>query len=165
MATLDILTNRSTPALHRIEVPLEAGEMPRRLLYGIPDFISWLTNELPCLQPGRLKASETPQEQIDYRFYQWIAGHEIKYDRMFKDLMPSQDEVWELKTVDIRVFGWIYRPCVFISVLGDYADLYKGSRATNNYSTAINEVKRTRQLIELDEPKYTGGTFDALVRV
>jgi hypothetical protein len=165
MATLDILTSEEAPALIKIDVPLGRGEMPCRLLYGVPSFVAWLSNDLPNLEPGRLSASEKPQEQLDYRFYQWTVGHRIKYDRMFKDLMPAADEVWEMKTVDVRVFGWMYRPCIFIAVLGDYADLYKNSRTKHSYSNAIGKVKETRRLIDLDEPKFTGGTFDELVCV
>jgi hypothetical protein len=163
MATLDILTSAARPELFRIEVPLERGVMPCRLLYGVPSFVVWLSSILPTLERGRLRASETPQEQLDYRFYQWISGGDIKYDRMFKDLMPTADEVWEMKTVDVRVFGWMYRPCVFIAALGDYADLFKGVSSRGSYANAIRKVKETRRLIDLDEPKFTGGTFDELV--
>jgi hypothetical protein len=165
MATLDILTSGARPALIKIDVPLARGEMPCRLLYGVPSFVAWLSNDLPSVDPGRLGASETPQEQLDYRFYQWIAGHEIKYNRMFKDLMPAADEVWEMKTVDVRVFGWMDRSCIFIAVFGDYADLYKGPRSKNSYSNAISKVKEVRRLIDLDDPKFKGGTFDELVCV
>ena len=50
--------------------------------------------------------------------------------------MAMRDEVWELKTADIRVFGWIYRPLIFIAAFADYADLYKGKNAPRSYPDA-----------------------------
>jgi hypothetical protein len=163
MATLDNLVVRE--ALRKIEVPLGPRELPHRLLYGFPGFVAWLSNELPRLETGRLQAADPPEEQLYYIMHKWIAGREIKYDRMFKDLMPRIDEVWELKTADIRVFGWMYKPCVLIAVFGDYADYYKGPASRGNYTAAINKVKKERRNLDLDEPKVTGGTFDELVCV
>jgi hypothetical protein len=74
MATLDILTSGARPALIKIDVPLARGEMPCRLLYGVPSFVAWLSNDLPSVDPGRLGASETPQEQLDFDF---ISGSQV----------------------------------------------------------------------------------------
>jgi hypothetical protein len=163
MATLHSLVAAGT--LVSITVPLDSGELPERSIYGFPSFQHWLVNELPNLEPGRLKASESPQEQLDSMMYRWIAGKRIIYDRMFKDLMPMQDEVWEMKTVDIRVFGWIYRPLVFIAVFGDYTDRYKGKTSKASYETARQKVKESRDSLDIDEPKFTPGVFDDLIRV
>jgi len=146
------------PALHKIDVPLDAGELPLRLLYGFPEFVAWLANDLPKIQPGRMRSSDSPKEQLDYRFYQWVSGQEIQFDRMFKDLSLAADEVWEMKTVDLRIFGWIYRPCVFIAVFGDYADLYKPPNIRKSYGRAVTKVKEARRHLALDEPKFTGVT-------
>jgi hypothetical protein len=121
MATLHNLVAAGT--LVSITVPLDSGELPERSIYGFPEFQHWLSHDLPNLEPGRLRASESPQEQLDSMMYRWIAGKRIVYDRMFKNLMPIQDEIWEMKTADIRVFGWIYRPLIFIAVFDDYTDL------------------------------------------
>jgi hypothetical protein len=145
--------------------PVAASELSQGSIYAYPDFVHWLRDDLPKLEIGRLQATETPQEQIDYMMYRWIAGKRIIYNRMFKDLMPIQDEVWEMKTADIRVFGWMYRPCIFIAVFGDYADLYKGRSATASYEGAKRRVVRERDRLDLDEPKFTSGVFDDLICV
>ena len=161
MATITSLKEQKL--LFSISVPLDEGELPQRLIYGFPDFVRWLAVEAPNLQSGRLKAAENPQEQLDNLLYRWIAGKRIIYDRMFKDLMPMADEVWEMKTVDIRVFGWMYRPLTFIAVFGNYADLYKGTHARASYEDAKKKVKSARAQLDLDEPKFTPGVFDELV--
>ena len=79
--------------------------------------------------------------------------------------MPAHDEVWEHKRADLRIFGWMYKPRVFIAVRGVYADDLKGPNPTESYEDAKALVIRTRNELDLDEPKYTGGEFDALVRI
>jgi hypothetical protein len=77
--------------------------------------------------------------------------------------MPMSDEVWEMKTADIRIFGWMYRPRTFIAVFGDYADLYKGKTQRRSYEDARRKIKKARDILDLDPPKFTKGTFDELV--
>jgi hypothetical protein len=163
MATIHNLAGAGGP-LTLIAVPM-GNERPMRSIYGLQRFTNWMTNALPNLQTGRLKGRETPQQQLDFRLYQWITGKPMVYSRMLNDLMPHADEVWELKTLDIRVFGWMYRPLTFIAVFGDYADLYKGKTATRSYGTAKADVIAARDRLDLDLPKFTGGTFDELVSV
>lgn len=162
MATIDILLNRQ--ALVRILVPTE-GEQRARWIYGFPKFQDWLAFELPRLLPGRLQAADSPQEQVDDILYRWITWKDMRYGRQFQDLMPVDDEVWEMKTADIRIFGWMYRPRKFMAVFGDYADLYKGKNHRRSYEDARRRVKRERDALDLDPPKFARGTFDELVSV
>ncbi len=91
----------------------------------------------------------------------------MTFGKMFKDLMPKDAETWEMKTVDLRVFGWIYKPKIFIAVFGDYADLYKGKNKSvkpiASYARAVNRVVRAREMLDLDEPKFVTGVYDELV--
>jgi hypothetical protein len=162
MATLDTLLNRQE--LVRILVPTD-GEPRLRKIYGFPVFQNWLANELPRLVQGRLRAADPPQEQVDDILYRWITGKRLLYTRQFQDLTPQSDEVWEMKTADIRIFGWMYRPRTFIAVFGDYADLYKGRTPRRSYEDAKRKVKSARDALDIDPPKFTGGTFDELVYV
>jgi hypothetical protein len=161
MATL--LTLIETKQLTQITVPLDVREFPCRWVYVFPEMLNWINETLPNLEPGRLKASSTPQEQFDNVLYKWISGKEIRYDRMFKDLMPMADEVWELKTVDLRMFGWLCAPRKFIVVFGDYADSYKPPNIKASYEAARIRVINARNFLSLDEPKIAKGNFNALV--
>ena len=160
MATLDKLLGRHV--LTRILVPTDR-EARLRWIYGFPAFQTWLDADLPNLEPGRLKASDPPKEQVDNILYRWITGKDILYTRQFQDLMPRADEVWEMKTADIRIFGWIYQPRKFIAVFGDYADLYKGKNASRSYEDARRTVIRERDNLDLSPPKFAEGTFGELV--
>jgi hypothetical protein len=114
---------------------------------------------------GRLTGADAPKEQVDNALFRWCAGRRIVYTTHFKDLQPHRDEVWEMKTPDIRIFGWLYRPLRFVAAFGDYADLYKGTGRTRSYSDARERVKRMRAELDLDEPKFASGKFDDLVCV
>lgn len=162
MATLSTLSGTGGPLTY-LTVSLGIGQQTQRSIYGLPEFMERLTNDLPTWECGRLKAAQTPQEQMDRILDTWISGREVRYGRMFKDLMPATDEVWEFKTADLRVFGWIYRPCIFIAALLGYADLYKPPSASKSYVDARNSVVAMRNGLDLDEPKYAKGVFDELV--
>lgn len=164
MATINTLLGDQGP-LTDIQVPLRRHEYQRRWVHGSHEFVRWILEDVPKLQQGRLNAHDTPQEQLDQILYRWIAGKQIAYSRMFKDLMPGRDEVWELKTADLRVFGWLAERCRFIAVLGDYADHYKGPNRRRSYETARQFVVQYRDRLDLDEPKFVTGNFDALVDV
>jgi hypothetical protein len=163
MATLHRLVELGT--LIEVTVPLDPDEFPLRWFYCFPDMRGWIENELPKLKPGRLKSAETPEEQFDNVLYKWTSGRRITYEKMFQDLRPIKDEVWEMKTCDLRLFGWMYQPRRFIAVFGDYADHYKQPTPRKSYETARNRVLEARKFLDLDEPKFSGGTFDDLVHV
>lgn len=163
MAT--ILTLCARTELFEITVPLNKGEFPERFIYGFPEFIQWMAKDVSQLNAGRLQAAQSPAEQLDDILYRWTAGRRMRYGRWFQDLMPRSDEVWEMKSADLRIFGWIHRPRYFIAVFGDYADFYKGRNPTKSYESARRTVISSRLRLDLDEPKFATGTFDDLVSV
>lgn len=163
MATIITLSGDDGP-LTELAVPLGRRETKRRLIYAGQEFMHWLRNEVPNLERGRLRADDTPQEQLDQILHKWISGRDVVYGRMFKDLMPISDEVWEMKTADIRIFGWMCEPRKFVAVFGDYADHYK-LRSSRSYEVAKRKVIKFRECLDLDEPKIANGDFDALVSV
>lgn len=165
MATIDTLASGANPELVPITVPLSRRQLPQRLIYGFPEFIDWINETLPTLTTGRLRSHMTPQDQLQWIFDKWIAGKTIRYEKMFSDLTPRDEEVWELKTPDIRIFGWIYKPCFFIAVFGDYADHYKHPTQIRTYNMARMRVVNARERLNLDEPKLARGVFDDLVSV
>lgn len=121
-----------------------------------------MAHVVPTLTTGKLQAAQTPLEQMDDILFKWISGRPMIYTRWIQDLMPDTDEVWELKTADLRIFGWICRPRTFIAVKGGYADDYK-KRNSGLYEAAKKSVIQAREELALDEPKIAKGTFDAIV--
>jgi hypothetical protein len=129
-----------------------------------------MKEDLPGWTTGRLQADQTPQEQFDILLRRWTGNRPpLKYQLHFNDLMPSTDEVWEMKSADLRLFGWVYRPCVFIAAILGYADWYKQPNPKESYEDARRAVSMDRESLDIDLNvdglKLTRGTFDALVGI
>ena len=160
MATIPTLVGRQS--LFKIDVVLGPNEgCPIREIYGVPAVRQWITNILPQL-PTESGASRSPTEEFDDLLFNFISSEgRLRYGKMFKDLIPASEELWELKTWQLRIFGWFYRKDCFIAVHPDQTVSVK--RNTDGYRNAINKVKQARTVIDLDEPKYVGGVITNVV--
>ncbi len=160
MATFDKLLKDKR--LIPVSLKLRRGQFPERKIYAYPECIEWM-REVPRMVTGRLASGFTPQEQLVERVRQWLAGDPMEYGRMFHDMDPRTDDVWEMKTADLRIFGWMYRPQQFIAVRGGYADDYKEPTKTKNYADDRREVVKAREALPLDGEKFVRGDFSGLV--
>ena len=151
MATLTKLV--ADGALTEIEVETE-GESPWRYLYGIDKFTDWLANDLPKLTSQLIGVEDTPEEQVDDLFAQFVSGAELVPNERYRLLTPKPKGVWELKTPDIRIFGWFPKKDHFIAVFGNDASFIKDRNLYNGYLT---QVVRQRDLLNLDEAKFVPG--------
>ena len=135
MPTLSNLLDSVVSAgrLEPIEIPLDGGGRPNRLLYGTPDFIRWLDEGLRPMT-STLRADDTPLEQVYAMLADYVEGWPINVGRRFKTMRPSEAGVWELRTADVRIFGWFVTKDVFVAAFGNDAsfikdhDLYAGYR-------------------------------------
>lgn len=87
----------------------------------------------------------------------------MAYGPWFHDMEPKTDEVWEMKTADLRIFGWMYQPRKFIAVRGGYADHYKEPTKIKTYADERRVVAEARDALPLDGDKYAKGSFNDLV--
>jgi hypothetical protein len=161
MATLDTI-----PTITRVIVPLRRGEFDEREFYALPSFTLFLRQILPEATTGILEATETPREQMNTLLRKWNSGKPMQHGRMFQTMRPTDKHVWEMKTADIRVFGWMYRPKKFIAVFGGLADDFKpqnGNPPKESYDEARDRVLWNRSRLNLDPPLYVTGEYDALV--
>src|SRR4051794_3189766 len=110
MATID-----NIPTITRILVPLGRREFDDRKFYALPSFARFLQETLPGLEGGVLEARETPKQQMDSVLRKWNAGKPMARGRAFSNLRPTRHSVWEMKTADLRIFGWLYQPRVFVA--------------------------------------------------
>jgi hypothetical protein len=119
---------------------------------------------VPTLTTGRKRSAQTPAEQLIMRLQQWLSGAEIKKGPMFKEMdYPRENDVWELKTDDLRLFGWMYQPKQFIIASHGYTDDYKEPTKIKNYADDVRAVMEARNTLPLDGPKLVKGEFDDLV--
>jgi hypothetical protein len=131
-----------------IEVELGAREQRTRLLYGTPGFVNWLKERLRSDEPSPLFADLTPNEQLDLLFYDFLSGKPLVYTKQFRVIKFENNAVWELKTPDLRIFGWFAMKDCFIAVFGDWAWRIKEHALYRGYRI---EVKRFRRRIGAED--------------
>ena len=140
--------------LIRFDPQLDDGDQELRLLYMLPKFNNWLTVELPGLG-STWNIEESPAEQLDALLADYASGLALQFGTQFKWLRPVEKGIWELKTADIRVFGWFPKRDVFIAASADTAERLK--TMTGLYRGYIDEAVRFRENLPLDEPKFIPG--------
>jgi hypothetical protein len=149
MATLAMLCE--VGALVRLDPGLELGELATRRLYGTPEFVNWLDTDLPVMPEDPLTADLNPLEQVAALFHEYVTGEKFSDDRRFKKLNSTpQHHVWEFKTDDVRIFGWIPEKDVFLCCFGDSKNEIETYR---KYGMYIARTKYVRDFLNLDEPK------------
>jgi hypothetical protein len=161
MATFDKLLSEGR--IVRVKLRLTRGQFDERELYAYPECLKWMKAEVPQMVTGRVQSAFSPKEQLITRLLQWITGKPMARGRMFQDMSPRSDEVWELKTADLRIFGWMYRPRKFIAVCSGYADHYKEPTKIKNYADDMRAVVQARDELPLDGDKFAAGDYDELV--
>jgi hypothetical protein len=129
-------------AIRRIEINLGAGEQPVRLLYGTPGFIEWLEALLQGAEPRQRLGESTAAEQIDALFYAYLTGKSLVYMRQFRMIRVEENAVWEMKTPDVRVFGWFMKKDCFVAVFGDWANHVKDHNLYKGYRVSIRRIRR-----------------------
>lgn len=139
--------------LVRLTPHLGPREQEERIIYASPEFRDWLDTVLPGL--GSDWAIEiTPLDQFIDVHAAFATGECLYYGNHIKPLNPVSQGVWELKTADLRLFGWFpFRDC-FIAHRGQQASLVKHRKL---YSTYVEEVVRFREALDLNEPKFLPG--------
>src|SRR5665811_908306 len=103
MATLSELDRRGD--LVRLDPGLAPNELENRPVYLSPKLTKCMDETLPTLPPD-LDLELTPQEEMAQLFETFCSGVVLTYDKDFKPIHYVIDGVWELRTVDLRVFGW-----------------------------------------------------------
>src|ERR1700733_6008804 len=139
MSTIEQLVNSGT--ISRIEAEMER-QQPMRLLYGTPGFIGWLNEILAGAQPPKRLGEATPAEQIDQIFYEFLSGMPLIYSKQFRFIRAEKNAVWELKTPDMRIFGWFLKKDCFVGVFGDWADRVKEHDLYRGYRIEIRRIRR-----------------------
>jgi hypothetical protein len=161
MSTLDRLLEEKRLILVTMQLPRR--QFHDRKLYAFPECVEWMRNQVPKMVTGQANSAFTPKEQLRERLRQWMSGEPMGFDRVFHHMTPERHGVWEMKTADLRIFGWMYKPKQFIAVKGGYTDHYKKPTKTKFYADERREVVKARDDLPLDGQKYVVGTRDELV--
>lgn len=146
MTTLQSLTDAGS--IIKIDLGSDNGASNWRILYGTPKFIDWLNQRIESDEPSPRGLDLSLSEQLDALFYAYLSGQTLVHSQQFKLLAPNENNVWELKTGDLRIFGWFLQKDCFLCVFGELADKVKGrgewAAFGSLYPGFRNEVVRIR---------------------
>ena len=93
-------------------------------------------------------------EQLVARTDIFCSGETLTYGWHFKPLAHIQDGVWELKTADLRIFGWFHTKDCFIGSDVDETWRIKQFRLYHGYR---QQCVLRRNALNLDDPKFIPG--------
>lgn len=140
--------------LERVEVPLDGEEQPWRMLVATEGFRKWLGMILHEDEASSVGCDLTLAEQLDALLHAYILGNPLHHSRQFHVLSPFDKSVWELKTPDLRIFGWFSCLDTFVALFGAHADKVKGvgqwSAFGSLYPGFCAEVVRIRSMMGCD---------------
>lgn len=141
--------------LEKINGGLDAHEQEQRLLYAMLRAVDWIETNLDVVEAdGFYDNAATPLQQADDLFYSFVSGEDMASDWPPHVMRPSVNGVWELRTPDLRVFGWFWRKGVFIISSIDTASRCKQYSFYGGYR---DQCMRDREGFEFDPPPYVNG--------
>jgi hypothetical protein len=150
MATLLHLCQPVSAALERFDPGFEGGQQEFRCICASPKFAKWVTDDLPPM-PSALGLESSPEEQLFDLVQLFCSDDVLTYGDHFKPLHSRDRGVWELRTPDLRIFGWFPIKDHFVAVVANDATFIKEHDLYEGY---IGEVVRFRDQLDLDEPKF-----------
>lgn len=119
----------------------------------LPRAVQWADAQLPRLE-SIWDLETSPIEQLAGYLDTFCAGDPLAVDEAFKCLQPHDDGIWELKTADLRLFGWFYRRDTFIwSAAGRTEDI----KLHDLYHGYMQQAVRDREALDLDPPPFVTG--------
>jgi hypothetical protein len=152
MATPLELDRRS--ALFKLDPDLAPGIEEVRQIFVAPRLKAWIENDLPMLE-STWKIELSLQEQLQAFIEEvFCPGESLTYNWQFKPLTHIHDGIWELKTADLRIFGWFFVRDCFIGSAANQTDTIK---RLHLYRAYAEEAVRLRNSLDLDNPKFVPG--------
>ncbi|MBS1060739.1 hypothetical protein [Gluconobacter sp. Dm-44] len=127
--------------------PLKDGSL--REIWATPNFLHWFGKELEQITPDD-PDDPTPIAQVYAKFHRFCEGRKMVYPHDIRNLRPVHKAVWELKTTDVRLFGWFpSRNCLILHSGADANFLHAASEEDRwlPYVDAIEQY-----ILELDNP-------------
>jgi hypothetical protein len=151
MATLIELVDAGE--LFRLDPQLEATEQEWRFIYLSPVLQKWIENDLPALE-STWKIEVDPTQQLDALVEEFCAGEALCYGPRFHPIEHLEDGIWQLKTPDLRIFGWFPAKDCFVGWRGCHADYVKQHGLYHGFA---GETAHFRKRLNLNEPKFIPG--------
>lgn len=130
---------------------LDTGELDVRQIFYLPRIEVQIQDRVHGTVSDR-QLETKPEEQLDALLVDFCEGIELDAGTQFKKLKPLKDGIWELKTPDLRLFGWFYKKDQFIWTAVDAKwRLLESPGIVVGY---INEAKHFRDTVFLFGEDY-----------
>lgn len=152
MATLVELEARGE--LERLDAALDPDEQEFRCVYALRIVVDGLQKRLSTMV-SKWKTEQTPAEQLDEILYNFVSGNALDYPKQFHEIKHHGDGFWELRSPDLRLFGFFYKIDCFICTDVVDKNFIGDGAATSGY---IVQGKFRRNRLDLDEPKWITGS-------
>lgn len=133
---------------------LDHDEFEERTLYATADVLAWLANDFAAVEQT-YDAELSPEEQLETLVHRFITGAVLEYWYDLHILRESVNGVWELKTNDLRFFGWF--PTYNCFVICKIEPMVRCKEFPALVNAIRNEVIRFRDGLDLDEPRFVAG--------
>jgi hypothetical protein len=156
MATLLELERKGF--LFRYDPNLGPRELEQRQVYLSKAAAKWLDDVLPNMD-SQWNSSHSPLEQVDALLARFCSGGALAHSRQFHAMHPITKGIWELKTADVRMFGWFFeKDCLVISNC-ENAQRLKNVKPNQPsvYARNVSAAASFRGILNLDEPKFLEG--------
>lgn len=139
--------------LFKLDPALDDDQQEFRVLYASQRLQKWLQEVLPGLG-STWNIELSPLEQLDGFVSVYASGETLTFQHSFYPIAHVSHCVWELKTADLRIFGWFHARDCFIGVAADTTDRVKLHKLYHGYA---GDVVRYLNALDLDEPKFLAG--------
>jgi hypothetical protein len=152
MSTIAKLIGDET--LRSVTLGLLDDELPERGLFGTSRLFRFLSDELPAIasQDSMLSA----QEQVSNLCGRYLTNKPLILRSPISPIRHLENGIWELKTLDVRIFGWFTaKDCMIIDAGCDVKLLKAGKLA---YSGFINQTAYARKSLGFTSSEYIQGT-------
>ncbi len=122
---------------------------------------AWIHENLKKAKPdGMFHGVESPREQFADVLRRVMTGERIDRFRP-KTLVAHPVWVHELRTADLRIFGWFWRKSHFVVSTVELKSRLSANVVT--YSGHIQTCCALRDALDLDLPKYIEGEIDDIL--
>ena len=138
---------------------MRRGKRAWRYVFASAVFLEWTKLEVPNITADDPE-NDLPKIQLDEELYGFCYGYALAYGTDVRCLVPLPLSVWELKTADLRLFGWFSEKNYFILHNGECKAKL---RKREDYAPFIKEVVDFRRGLLTEIPHYVvGGLADVV---
>lgn len=146
--------------LQAVKVRLLPHQQTMRTLVATPRSIEWMSTVLRTLvTDGYVDGAVTPLEQAATLFNRFIAGEDFN-PPLPHEMDPKGHGIWEVRTADLRFFGWFPAKGTFVlSAVATKADC----KDHGLYAGYFNQAVADRARINLMGGSYVAGGMNDVI--